>query len=121
MQLIAYLGWRMLSVGIEIERVGLGRQDWSAIPGLSGSTMDPRVYDLVVWDDGNGEALYAGGWFIATGGVATESIARWGGLSWSALSGPLGNGTDLWVDAMEIWNDGSGEALFVGGGFTTAC
>ena len=89
------------------------------VPGLSG----PEVRVLVVFDDGTGPALYAGGTFTAAGGAAANSIARWDGTAWSPLGsgilGTAGPGSGT-VFALSVFDDGSGPALYVGGGFTIA-
>jgi len=69
-----------------------------------------------VYDDGGGEALYAGGQFTTAGGGAANRIARWDGTSWTAL----GSGMNGIVWALAVHDDGGGAALFAGGGFTTA-
>jgi hypothetical protein len=70
-----------------------------------------------VFDAGGGPELYAGGSFTAAGGVLASYIARWNGSTWSPLPGTSLNG---YVRAMTVFDDGSGPALYVGGGFTTA-
>jgi hypothetical protein len=74
------------------------------------------VLALVVFDDGSGPALYAGGQFTAVGGVLASRIAKWDGSSWSAL----GSGVDTFVRALAVFDDGSGPALYAGGDFFTA-
>jgi hypothetical protein len=71
---------------------------------------------LTVFDDGGGEALYAGGEFTTAGGVGATSFARWDGSSWSALT----SGTNNSVRAVTVFDDGGGPALYAGGGFITA-
>lgn len=74
------------------------------------------VNALRVFDDGSGEALYAGGGFYSMGGAVARGIARWNGAEWTSVGGGIeGN-----VRALATFNDGSGEALFAGGGFQTA-
>ena len=89
------------------EALGVATWDgtkWSALgSGVSGSG-SPFVLDLTVFDDGNGPALYAAGSFTSAGGVAASHIAKWDGSSWS----PLGSGTDDWVYALTVFDDGSG-------------
>lgn len=80
-------------------------------PGISGT-----VYALAVFDDGSGEALYAGGYFSQAGGTAVNNIAKWNGTGWSAL----GSGTNNAVYALAVYDDGTGPALYVGGSFATA-
>jgi hypothetical protein len=93
---------------------------WSALTGPSGTGMDRSVNALVGFDDGSGLALYAGGWFKTAGGVTVNHIARWDGTVWSALSNPSGMGVNEQVRALAVFDDGSGPALYAGGGFTTA-
>ena len=88
--------------------------------GISGPPIS-SVSALAVFDDGSGPALYAGGTFTTAGGVAANNIARWDGSSWA----PLGSGVDgpfssPKVDALTVFDDGSGPALYVAGYFTTA-
>jgi len=91
---------------------------WS--PLGSGMNPDPPaifpVSALTVFDDGTGPALYAGGSFIAAGGVVANNIAKWNGVGWSAL----GSGTNGSVGALTVFDDGTGAALYAGGGFTAA-
>ncbi len=117
-----YVGGRFTSAGgIAVNHVAKwdGRF-WSALSGPSGIGADDWVTELVVYDDGGGEALYAGGLLHNAGGVFVDHIAKWDGTQWSALSGPFGTGADNWVHALAVYDDGSGEALYVGGQFETA-
>src|SRR5262249_44912063 len=75
------------------------------------------VQALTSWDDGHGPALYAGGSFTSAGGVAANRIAKWDGSSWSALGTGMNNSS---VDALAVHDDGTGPALFAGGGFTVS-
>lgn len=79
---------------------------WSAL----GTGMDDYVTCLTLGPDG---ALYAGGAFTTSGGVATNGIGKWNGATWSAL----GVGTNSVVSALIFGPDGT---LYVGGAFTTA-
>ncbi len=88
---------------------------WSTL----GSGANSHVLALAVFDDqsGGGPALYAGGAFTSAGGVAANYIARWNGMSWSAL----GSGTTCCVvSALTVFDDGGGPALYVGGDFSSA-
>ena len=94
---------------------------WSALS----SGMNSSVIALVVFDDGTGPALYAGGWFTTAGGVTANHIAKWnpGEGRWSALgSGMAGAAIPEYtrVDALAVYDDGHGPALYAGGMFTTA-
>ena len=75
---------------------------------------DGAVEDMEVWDDGNGPALYISGLnFFHVDGIDAIKIAKWDGTQWSALgsAGGIGNG----IFDMTIWDDGTGEALYVTG------
>ncbi len=87
---------------------------WTSLgSGVTGG-IDPGVYALTVFDDGDGPALYAGGRFSLAGGMTASRIARWDGIGWSKL----GNGRSHQVNALVVHDDGSGPALYVGGNFT---
>jgi len=96
---------------------------WSAL----GAGLDAEVTALEVFDGGSGPELYAGGRFRQAGGVATNGIARWNGAGWATVGaggvfftstlGVRGLGT---VDAMAVFDDGTGPALYVSGFFTDA-
>lgn len=47
-------------------------------------------------------------------------VARWDGLSWSPLSGPSATGTSGAVEALAVFDDGTGPALYAGGSFHRA-
>jgi trimeric autotransporter adhesin len=86
-----------------------------------GQGLNQQVNDFAVYDDGNGEALYAGGSFTQTGdGVSANRIARWDGKSWHPLGSGLGGISQGSVWAIEPFDDGSGPALYAAGRFNTA-
>ncbi len=93
---------------------------WQPLAGPHGVGLDEPAFALEVWDDGGGEALFVGGWFAVAGGVEVNGVAKWDGTEWEALSGPAGVGTDGVVRAFEVWDDGTGPALFAGGTFNDA-
>ena len=88
---------------------------WSAL----GSGLNNTVNALAVFDDGGGPALYAGGSFTLAGGVSASRIAKWNGSSWSALGSGL-SGPSSTVNALTVFDDGAGPALYAGGSFATA-
>ncbi len=97
---------------------------WSPLgSGAAGPGALLGVRALAVFDDGSGggPALYAGGQFTTIGGVVADGIAKWNGSAWS----PVGNGQmsppNSVVNALAIYDDGSGggPALYAGGSFTT--
>ena len=91
---------------------------WTSL-GAPGNGMNGNVHALTVFDDGFGSALYAGGEFTTAGGVSALRVARWDGTSWTAL-GSSGNGMNNWVEALVVFDDGSGPALYASGAFTAA-
>lgn len=92
---------------------------WSALG--SGINYPPRpstaqVYALAA----SGGSLYAGGRFVAAGGVSANGIARWDGGGWSGLGVAAGVGGDPFtsnrVGALAVANSN----LYAGGGIATA-
>ncbi len=103
--------------------VGVGKiarwdgERWSPL----GSGMDIQsVRALAVFDDGGGPALYAGGSFAVAGGVTVNGIAKWDGQNWHALGQPGSEGVSGFVWSLAVFDDGDGEALYVGGFFNSA-
>lgn len=107
-------GWLPDAGGEAVNHIA--QWDGDAWHSLDGG-MNGSVASLAVFDDGSGPALYAGGSFTTAGGEDVDHIARWDGSSWSALSG---GGTSGSVFALTVFDDGSGPALYVGGFFETA-
>ena len=87
--------------------------------GGRGYASGPGVVALAVFDDGTGPALYAGGEFTLAGGAPANNIAKWDGRGWWPLGQGL-TGYVAYVNALAIYDDGTGPALYVGGGFTYA-
>jgi len=81
---------------------------------------DGEIKASVVWDDGNGSALYVGGEFRYFGTRSISYIARWDGTTWLPLTDPDNFGIDGPVRQLVVYDDGRGEALFAGGEFSTA-
>ncbi|MBI3836282.1 MAG: hypothetical protein HY287_18340, partial [Planctomycetes bacterium] len=113
-----YVGGAFTNVGgVAINRIGKWDGSvWSSLGSGNGMSAPVTVNTLMVYDDGAGAALYAGGDFIAAGSVNANRIGKWNGTAWSAL----GSGMDGTVNALTVFNDGTGAALYAGGSFTTA-
>jgi hypothetical protein len=94
----------------------LARWNGSSWEALAGGLLSGQVLDLVVFDDGGGPALYAGGMFAFVGTVPAYYVAKWDGSGWSALGSGL-NGIAM---VLAVHDDGSGPALYVGGTFLQA-
>jgi hypothetical protein len=91
---------------------------WSTI----GSWLNSPVLSLAVFDDGlgGGPALYAGGLFSVTGGIAARAVAKWDGSTWSDLNGGVEGTFRTSVNALAVHDDGRGPALFAAGEFARA-
>jgi trimeric autotransporter adhesin len=98
-------------------RTGIHRHDgsgWTSIGNFAGQDFGwQNVHDMEVW---NGE-LYAGGWFGTVDGIPCAGTARWNGTSWQ----PLGSGLQEAVNALALFDDGSGNgvSLYASGSFAT--
>jgi hypothetical protein len=90
---------------IMISNLTARTQSWSAMPG---GGMNDWVYASVVY---NGD-LIVGGLFTSAGGVSTNHIARWDGISWT----PLGSGVNGKVNALTVYKGN----LVAAGEFTNA-
>jgi hypothetical protein len=115
-----YVGGRFdLAGGVAASRIA--RWDGASWSPL-GSGTDMPVDALAVFDDGSGPGLYAGGRFDLAGGISASRIARWDGSAWSALGSGIGRstGSAFLVDALAVFDDGTGPALVAGGSFNIA-
>jgi hypothetical protein len=99
-------------------RVGNGA--WQQAPAGNGAApASAIIYATAVFDSGNGPELYAAGGFGSIGGVAVNGVARFDGTSWNTV-GPAGvTGSGGGVRCFAVWNDGTGDALYAGGGFNS--
>ena len=75
---------------------------------------------MTVFDDGRGDgpALYLAGHHSSVGGITGDLrvVVRWDGRNWDTLGTGL-NGT---ARCLAVFDDGTGQALYVGGDFTQA-
>ncbi len=106
-------GWFTTAGGVPANRVARwdpSLQTWSPL----GNGLEGPVLALAVFDDGNGPALYAGGAFEA-GGADHDYVARWdpAAETWSQL----GESMDSQVNALAVFDDGGGQALYASGLF----
>jgi hypothetical protein len=81
-----------------------------------GTFVNPYVENLLVYDDGNGRALFVAGNFGSAGGQPIPWLAKWDGSNWSSV----GSGINGLVTGMCAWDDGSGTKLYVSGLMTLA-
>ncbi|MBL8880792.1 MAG: hypothetical protein JNG88_16885 [Phycisphaerales bacterium] len=98
-------------------------QQWQPLgAGFTNPSGQTIVTDLQVYDDGNGPALYACGWFRDSGTTRVNGIARWDGQQWQPLGSGLTYGTAVhpYPYAMAVHDDGGGPQLYVAGQFNRA-
>ena len=95
--------------------------------GPVGLGLSATVTALVSHDDGSGPKLYAAGEFAFAPPVAAIGVARWDGVSWGPVGDGLGvqvgggfGGLATRVNALAVFDDGSGPALIAGGVFTNS-
>ncbi|NLG44307.1 MAG: hypothetical protein GX547_13760 [Phycisphaerae bacterium] len=103
---------------------GIAKWDGTSWSALGTGISEDHVEALCSFDDGRGPALYVGGRFHKAGGVVSPAIARWDGSAWSDVGGGLrDSGYSGWygqaeVRSLAVFDDGTGPALYVTGGFT---
>ncbi len=119
-----YVGGHFLTAG-GVTANGLARwndgagQWFDVAGGVEGAD---NVYVLEIWDNGHGggPALYVGGDYLSPGPIQSVSLASWDGARWHALGNGIwpayGTGSAV-PAAMITWDDGLGDALYVGGRF----
>ncbi len=111
-----YAGGRFDSIGGGAGTSLLGRfngTSWEAVgPGLLPGGVTSQVAAMTVFDDGTGPALYVGmGSGVRISGVPFASVYKWDGVEWSAVGQEFGGR----VTDFQVWDDGSGPALYVAG------
>ncbi len=83
---------------------------WSPLGGGLGEPFGAG-YSLASFADQTGPALYVGGAFSSAGGQATNSFAKWQSGHWIVFpQAPV----DSFIASLRTWNDGNGDALYVG-------
>jgi hypothetical protein len=93
---------------------------WTTLGNVTYLGSASGVKSMAVFDDGNGPALYAGGTFTSIGGVPAKDIAKWQEGAWTSLGTGIFGPSGGVVYALASHDDRSGQALYVGGSFTTA-
>ncbi len=97
----------------------LGRLDGDTWTFLDNGDPANAVSSMIVWDDGNGPALFVTGDFDTLDGVTEHnSIAKWDGTQWHPLNQGINFGSFRIGLALEVFDDGSGEKLYLGGTLT---
>lgn len=123
-----FVGGQFRSIG-GIDAMMVARFDgtlWSSVAeGLEAYSPAPgftTVYDLAVFDSGQGPELYVGGFFRLASQPSTGGVAKRTNGVWSVVADGIGSdsGQPVGVGALRVFDDGSGEALFVSGSFRYA-
>ena len=87
--------------------------NWSEVTG----NLKHELYDLEVFDDGGGPALYAAGGRWDYGTSTWESgLLRWNQPGWSVVARASGAGVPI-VTRLEVFDGGGAPRLIAGGGF----
>ncbi|MFK7884411.1 MAG: GC-type dockerin domain-anchored protein [Phycisphaerales bacterium] len=110
-----YAGGSFNRAGGTVPVLNVAKWDGSSWTAL-GDGLDSLVQELVVWDDGSGEALYAIGNFNNSGTTPASRIAKWNGTAWEAV----GAGLDANGFGAIVYDLGSGPELHIAGGFSNA-
>ncbi|MBI3844287.1 MAG: hypothetical protein HY292_06560 [Planctomycetes bacterium] len=94
---------------------------WSALgTGIDDCCQSLSVFSFATFDDGRGPALFVGGTFAFASGVFSPCLARWNGSEWSTVGGGLTTSAPYGANALAVFDDGTGPALFAGGLFSAA-
>ena len=111
---LLYVGGSFTAAGpISANRIATFNAETSIWSPLgSGTSLTVRA--IALNNAGNNTVVYAGGNFVTAGGVSAIRIAKWNGLSWSALSSGLNN----IPYALEF--DATNNILYAGGTFNIA-
>lgn len=105
--------------GVSTPRIA--RFDGSTWSYPAGGPYNDTVYALHVWDSGAGAKLFAGGGFVRLGnpsGPYAHGIASYDGVAWLPLgsgTGAPGNASTGRVTAIESFDAGGGQRLYIGG------
>ncbi len=80
--------------------------------------LNAEVSALAFFTDSTGPALYAGGLFGQSGATVLPRVARWrsGASAWTPLASGVTHAAAT-VRALTVFDDGAGEALYIGGVF----
>lgn len=111
-----YVGGDFLTAGGQSIR-GVARWDGAQWNAVGNPINNFEVFALAVYDEGQGDRLFAGGAFLVPGLDPKYGIGRWSGSgNWSNV----GAGTDGPIFSLHVHDDGNGKALYAGGEFSAA-
>ncbi|MFK7759705.1 MAG: GC-type dockerin domain-anchored protein [Phycisphaerales bacterium] len=109
-----YVGGRFNLAGGATVSTNVAKWDGSAWSSM-GDGLDGDVHELVAFDDGSGEALYALGNFNNSGATVIDGVAKWNGSAWEAIT----TSVDGSIFGGIVYDTGEGNSLIIGGGFST--
>ncbi len=110
------------SAGTAVDSASLARwngQRWENCGTGWNANNRGSVWAMKRWDGFEGDRLYVGGSFALIGGVTANGIAAWDGQAWAALGTGITGSFNPNVSAFEVFDDGTGPALYAGGRFDT--
>jgi hypothetical protein len=87
--------------------------------GSGGTVENGSVQAMTMYDDGSGPALYMAGIFGSLAANGYVNLAKYNG-AWSGVGAGLASrfpGTDGRGSALAVYNDGTGQGLYIGGKF----
>ena len=95
---------------LAVSAAAMGGGEGGCVAGLDPSVgqpgFDSSVFAMTTYDDGAGEALYAGGFFTLAGGSSALRLARWDGEIWQAVGGGLTGAGAVSVRALLVVDEG---------------
>jgi hypothetical protein len=104
-----YIGGDFLAPGQRVSRYD--GSVWHRI----GDGFNLPVFDLELFDDGTGPAVYAAGEFTSSGTVSTLRVAKWDGSAWAPVGGGMDDGL---VHGLHVHHANGGGWLVATGSFT---
>lgn len=117
-----YVGGEFKNAG-DVEASHIARWDgvqWSGVGEGLDEGENSTVFALVVYDDGNGPALYAVGTFYRAGPIIVQGIAKWDGTKWSSVMDSSGFSGGAFTATVFEGNANESAFLVVGGEFSMA-
>ncbi len=98
-----------------VAKLNATQDDFVALGTGFGATAGAGIFDMVTFNDGSGDKLYACGNFTSMDGVAsTRWIARYNGTAWETVGGGIISGSaSSNARDMLVFDDGTGPALYV--------
>ena len=92
---------------------------WQSVGALLEGSLN-QLWGLTVWDSGQGPNLYVAGNYTNIGGSGANFFARFDGTTFHPVgSAPIAGNVPLIVFTSHVHDDGTGQALYIGGRFTS--